>query len=516
MFTVMFKKSLALMLGLSCFTLPVQAQSSASDTGSTGTIERYQRKYISFFYAQDYPLNRALSRKFEADFPRFDYHLASTAFNVPFADFLKQTRQYQAKNAGAIAAGKTQPNQRFGDKVVSWSETQKIAQSAYVFAPRWEFDEISLEGPFPRSSSNPNQDWYVSAVSDVTLNMGIYNLKGKRTGYDHMLRESWEVEREKAIRIKSSLIRRAAAAASTPSDPIDLNSTLSSSERERVLEQLLRNSAFAREARRVRAQNPTRYMMDAALDDVTMGRVINSVRNLSEFLIRAEISEPDMEKDRVEVTLGEGETSTTLGIRTDAGYKVIEYVSDGDSQSSREVGYIKVRQREDNLLVAQPIIVDRDFELGDQVVEYPKQGFGLNLRGGGAYSLDPERFGGELGLDLDVNLGPGFNLSETYIMLSGGAMLASNDFFGGLVELGIQKKWYMRQLILAATLKGGGLFEGGDNGDGAGGVTGLVGVHWQQNPDFGYGLNAGWRFYGNGAGVYWNGPVLETFIRFDG
>lgn len=502
--------SLCLCWGIS--TSPAQAQNIQVNTGTEAieapALQRYQRKYISFFYPQDYALNTKLSQSFAEDFPRFDYHLASTALELSLTDFLSQVQAYQSRHAGEIAAGKTPEDQRFGDKVVSWSETQKIAQSAYVFVPRWQFDTIELEGPYPEDEDRPDGDWYMHAVSDVRLDMDLYNLKKTGLVPDHTISDTWEAEREKAIRISGSMVRRAAESASTTSDPIDLSEKLSSDERSRVLKALYTNRTFASEAQKVVRQRPERYMMDAAVKQLSMGGVIQEIRSLNEFLIRAEIAEPNMQQDRIEISLGEGETAERLGIRTDASYKVIEYIPHEGELERREVGFMKVRERQSDTLIAQPIIVGRDFELGDQVVEYPQRGFGLNLRGGGLYNLNPESFGGNIGLDLDINLGPIVDLSETYVTLSGAYLLVPNTFSGGLVELGIQKKWFFRQFIVAAALRGGGVFD--DDLRGAG-VTGLLGFHWQQSPDFGYGIDAGWRQYSNFAG-----PVLEAFIRFDG
>lgn len=499
-------------LSLSAWSLPSQAQNIQVNTSTSPqeapVLQRYQRKYISFFYPQDYALNEKLSQSFAADFPRFDYHLASTALEVSLTDFLTQVQRYQASQAGAIAAGKTPEDQRFGDKVVSWSETQKIAQSAYVFVPRWQFESIELEGPYPENEDRPDGNWYMHAVSDVRLDMDLYNLKKTGLVPDHTVSDTWQAEREEALKISGSLIRRAADAASTSDDPIDLKEKLSSSERSRVLKELYKNRTFASEAQKVMRQRPERYMMSAAVKQLSMGGVIQEIRSLNEFLIRAEIAEPNMQTDRIEISLGEGETADRLGIRTDASYKVIEYIPQEGKLERREVGFMKVRERNQETLIAQPIIVGRDFELGDQVVEYPQRGLGFNLRGGGIYRLDPEGFGGNIGLDLDMNLGPLTDLSETYITLSGAYLVLPGTFSGGLVELGLQKKWFFRQFIVAAALRGGGVFDDDLRG---GGITGLLGFHWQQSPDFGYGIDAGWRQYSNFAG-----PVLEAFIRFEG
>ena len=169
-------------------------------------------------------------------------------------------------------------------------------------------------------------------------------------------------------------------------------------------------------------------------------------------------------------------------------------------KTPREIGWVKVRARAEDHVFSQPIIVGRDFELGDQVVEYPKAGFGINLRGG--LSSNGDILGGGGALDLDFNIGPAFDVSELYFSLTGG-------YYNGLIlgELGLQQKWYMRQLIFALAGRAGGAFGEDDAG---GGVTGLLGLHWQATPEFVIGLDGGWRFYSN-----LNGPLLEAFIRFD-
>lgn len=512
-------KSLQWSLGLVCACsfwvqggspsgIMAQAQDIQAETESSPRLQRYQRKYISFFYPQDYALNQKLSSSFASDFPRFDYHLTSTSLGVSLPQFLEQVRSYQAANAGEIAAGKALADQRFGDKVVSWTETQKIAQSAYVFVPRWQFGTLEIEGPYPEDDDHPEKDWYMHAVSDVNLDMEVYNLKKTGMVPEHRISDSWEAERKKALRVSGSLVKKAAAEASTSTDPIDINKKLSSGDRARVLKALYRNRMFSDAAKQVLSQKPEVYMMSTAADQLSMGGVIQKIQSLDEFLIRAEITEPDMQKNQVLIQLGEGETADRLGIRTDAGYKVIEYVSAGDSFQRREVGFMKIRERNAAELVGQPIIVGRDFELGDQVVEYPQQGFGLNLRGGALYQMSPEKLGGSIGVDLDVNLGPLADLSETYITLSGAYLGIPDTFSGGIVELGLQKKWFFRQFIVAAALRGGGTFD--EDFQGAG-VTGLLGFHWQQTPDFAYGVDTGWRQYSN-----FSGPVLEAFVRFDG
>lgn len=491
--------------------LTAQAQVSED----SGQIQRYERKYISFFYPQDYAVNQALARAFQLGFPRFDYHLAGTSLDMDFSSFIQQTRDYIREVAGDLAAGREVADPRFGDKVVSWSETQKIANSAWVFVPQWEFGEISIDGPYPSNSKNPmSGDWQFHAESDVDLEMELWNLTGDTPKRYRTLQDDWSISRKNVYRVTASEVADAAASYNegrSASDKINPESGLSSSDREALLTQLRKNSSINRNLRQIENLDPVNYMMRTAVDSIGYSSVIASVRGLSEFLIRAEVSEPDMKRDRVGISLGEGETPTSLGIDLDSSYKIIEYIDDGQS---REVGYVKVRELGLDGLISQPIIVGRDFELGDQVVEYPKAGFGVNLRGGGMFvpqmgtgiaGSSGLSFGG--GLDIDGNIGPWFGASEFYLGLGGSIGTDSV----GVGELYLQKKWFFRQLILALGVRGGGAIGPLNSQDVVFGGTGLLGLHWQASPDFAFGVDGGWRQYGP-----YSGPVVSAFIRWDG
>ena len=506
----MHKRLFACLLATAVCT-PLMASPGLAQT--EGQIEHYRRKYISFYYPQDFPLNSALAKAFRSGFPRFDYHLASTSLNLDFESFLAQTKAFEQQVAGDIAAGREVTNPRFGDKVVSWSETQQIAKAAYVFVPVWNLEAIELDGPYPLKSDEAlEKDWTIHAKSDVELDMGLWSLAGESPVRAKSVEQSWTATRNNVYTVPVAQVLAAVARyneGKEADDRIDLEESLGSSEREAVLKELRRSATINSALSRIEAQNPYSYMMDEAVKDVGYGSVISSIQRMPEFLIRAEIEDPDMARDQVGISLGEGETPKSLGIGLDEGYKIVEYVQ-GD-KDPREVGYVKVRQLQPNGMLTQPIIVSRDFELGDQVVEYPKAGVGFNLRGG---IMLPPDFSGVSGgggaLDLDFNIGPALGMSELYFLLSGGYYgVGPNGFV--LLEAGIQKKWYMRQLIFALGLRGGGsLSELNGVENNGGGVTGMAGLHWQASPDFAFGVDAGWRQYSN-----FGGPMLDAFIRFD-
>ncbi|MGV3526169.1 MAG: hypothetical protein ACO1RX_18260 [Candidatus Sericytochromatia bacterium] len=493
--------ALSLMGSFLVFSSPIAAQEA--------TLQRYERQYISFFHPQDYPLNTALAEAFARDFPRFSYHVSETSLQMDLLKFLREARAYQAQRAGDLAAGRESTDPRFDDKVVSWSDTEQIARAAWVFVPRWSFSEVTITGPTPSDSQNLEQEWLLAAESDVALEMGLYSLQEDTPRLYETLDNSWTVTRDKVFRVSASEVREAIARAnaqiSDADDKIKFEDGLSSSQRETVLGYLRQQRHIDQALRQVEAQDPTVYMMRQARESIGYGGVIADVRRLEAFLIRAEISEPDMQRDRVGISLGGGENADSLGIGLDEGYKVLEYVAGG---APREIGYVKIREQQGDRLISQPIIVGRDFELGDQVVEYPKAGIGFNLRGGAHYFLNaplqqPSFLTGGGGLDLDFNIGPAFGGSETYLLFSGSVY---NGY--GLLEMGLQKKWYWRQAIFALGLRGGASVVGEDVW--GGGVTGLAGFHWQFTPDFAIGLDTGWRQY-----LHFSGPVLETFIRFD-
>lgn len=505
--------------------MPAAHAETASPSPKDVAIQHYQRKYISFFYPQDFPLNQALANAFSRDFPRFDYHLASTSAQMSLQEFLALTQTYQEQMAGQLAANQEIRDPRFGDKAITWSETQKIAHAAYVFVPHWTFSEIDIDGPYPSDAKKPGQDWYLNATTQVSLQLSILSLQEQKTQDDKTVRSSWNVSRDKVLRLRSSDIRAAAEQVGDKKHPIDLSKSLSSSDRSKILRALRKVHRIDSSIRQIEAQDPYVYMMDSAVHSMSYGWVIGDVRRLPAFLIRAEVAAADMDQDQVDVVLSEGENSQTLGIKMDASYKIVENLTDGNKP--REIGWLKVRQWQEAHLLSQAIIVKRDFELGDQVVEYPKSGIGLNLWGSGLLTPIPKQGLGRpstsqagslgtglgLGLDLDADLGPWLGLSEFYLSVSGGALslLGHTDdgfqaYNGFLLELGLEKKWYWRQLILALSLRGGGWTLGDDQA--SLGLAGLIGLHWQSSPDFGYGVNLGWRQY-----TLFSGPVLESFVR---
>ncbi len=484
---------------------PVYAQDVTENPLPDATLERYQRKYVSFFFPQDVPLNRTLTSLLTTALPRFDYYREVTPLSGDLPTFLAQVQAFQQEKAGEIAADKENASTRFGDKVITWSETQKIANAAMVFSPSWALGAIRADALTPTVAKNPNADWYLEIASPASLQLKIYTLQAGQAELYTTRHHSWDARNERALLIPADVIK---ALAANFSPPLDLKQDVSAADRGKLLAQL-RTTNWGPSIQNLERQDPYETMMNAAVSSLPLSSLLfmHGIRQLPLFMIKAELGTADSVTDRVEVLLERGEDANRLGIGIDHGYKVIEKVQQGERWIDREVGYLKVRERKGEKLIGQPILVGRPFELGDQVIEHPKLGLGINIRGGG--SIPGDWVDGTFGLDLDIGLGPLFGASEWY--LSGSGMLLGS--FGPIVEIGLQKKWFQREVIWALGARGGMVVTGQGSPSGFG-ATVLGGLHRQMTPDFVLGVDAGWRYYQRGW-MEVNGPFVEGFLRFE-
>jgi hypothetical protein len=487
------------------FMAPVSAQDVTENPLPDATLERYQRKYVSFFFPQDVPLNRTLTSLLTTALPRFDYYREVTPLSGDLPAFLAQVQAFQQQKAGDIAADKEQASARFGDKVITWSETQKIANAAMVFSPSWRLGAIRADALTPTEAKKPGADWYLETVSPASLQLQIYTLQAGQAELYTTRHHSWDARNDRALRVPAEVMQVLAA---NFSPPLDLKQEISSSDRDKLLGQL-RKSNWGPTIDNLERQDPYVTMMNEAVSSLPLSALLflHGIRQLPLFMIKAELGNTDTRNDRVEVLLEQGEDAQRLGIGIDHGYKVIEKVQQGERLINREVGYLKVRERQGEKLIGQPILVGRPFELGDQVVEHPKLGIGLNLRGGAGVPGD--WVDGNVGLDLDIGLGPLFGASEWYLSASG-LVLGS---FGTVVELGLHKKWFQREVIWALGARAGTPLNGSGSPSGLGGTV-WGGLHRQMTPDFVLGVDAGWRYYQR-AWMEVNGPFIEGFLRFE-
>jgi hypothetical protein len=575
MFNPIYKLSILFIcaLPLQTVALPVQAQPTEA-----APLSEFQRKYISLYQQAQNPLDEFLSRYFQRELPRFDYVLQGLDTEVSLPDFLNTARLYQHEHAGELAAGQEPPDLKLGEKVVTWSETQKLLNAAYVMAPQWQFSPIQIGGP---EKSKEGEKWYLSFRSQMTLQLPIYSLKQEGPKVLEQYSQSWEIVKLLPIDNIESLRERML---------FELGSAPHPSDGKIFLEELRKLSPFDQVFARLEQEDPGPAMMGIAakaleaelqpgaqvgkltnqvlelalgqislfgsdsgnkvnqlLEGVTtlykMQELVAKLRNHPDFAVKGQVMAHDLKGDRVTLSLPGGETPQSLGLKLDHGYKIVEYL--GPDKKASEIGFLKLRQLNEKDLLAEPIIAQRNFELGDQYLEYAKTDFQVNFRGGiGSLTLDPrlgpQDFQPEGSVEILYSLAPFLNWSETYLNLNGSVgMLSqgqgnnSNSLVAMTLEGGLSKRFHFRQWVFDLGFRMGQI-----NGQLSQGVrdlsqsniggTAFLGLAYQVNPDFILGLNAGWRYYPSTSktwkegdkninlsyGLESNGPVASLFLNY--
>lgn len=503
---------------------------------SAAELETYTRKYITVYAdgaASQPPLHTALLAEMQRELPRFDYY-DMPATGESLARFAQALYAYQQAHAGALAAQRTVPDLRFGSQLVSWAETQKIMESAYVLVPRWHFGALDLQHLHTPAQS---RQWYVDLVSVLSLSLDIYQIQGGQAQLYTTLTDQWDVSEALPVGEMLDL----ADAANLLLQPLLLEAL----KNQPVYQELLKRDP----AQQLGAQ------AHKVLAEASYAGLIKALKQQRAFGLKTQIESLGFE--RLGVSLPPGETALGLGVWLDQGYQIIEYrVEEGAEKGTEKavaVGFGKVREIASTQFVLQPILAQREFELGDQLVEYPQTGIQVEVLGGTAafgFAGQPSQtFAPQGGVRLAYSLARLWDLSELYVTLSGTvglpleASMARNDThaesalavpFTG--EVGLIKRWFMRQWMLEVGLQGGilggALLNTSEENtpttlSPAG--TALVGTGWQVNPDLLIGLQGGWRFSVPGtwqvsndvgkvnldlAGLSANGPVFQLYANY--
>lgn len=456
-----------------------------------GELETYQRKYISFFQRDIMPVNNVLQQVIQSSLPRFDYHLLGTVMDMDIIEFMTLVKKYQNEHAAELASKNEKDNIKFKDKVIPFSETKIIMNSAYIFAPVWGFSKTEISGPEKIKKDNEVY-WAVKATSNLSLNMHIYKYNGD-TPVDYApIDEQWGLSKEIRVSISDSMEEK---------------------EKQKII-------AETAEVQKALSTPPSAYFMDTAQDTVQTSNafLIKKIKQLSDFILKGSLVEVDMIKDIASVGFGEKETAKTLGVQIDDGYKIVEYKTVEGTEQKVEVGFSKVRELNDKNAVTQPLIVGRDYELSDQVIEYPKTGMSAALKLGfnsltsnigTTVAEKNEMFTPIAYLDLEYNLGRSMDISELYATIGLGTninILFFNKYpiIPTIVDIGIVKKFYIRQLCLdvGAKLSGVGgvmLYVAPDLkastlvNIGYGGTV-FAGASYLFNPDLLVGVDVGYKY----------------------
>lgn len=577
-------------MGFGAQLQPVQAAENPPEPPPENhdNLQTYQRRYISLYQQEGNELDAFLVRFLQRELPRFDYPLLASPAELSLGDFLNQARQYQQDHAGELAAGQTPEDLHFGDKVVTWSDTRRLLDSAYVFAPHWSFSPLKIEGPAQAAN---DQGWYLVLKSHLSLDLPLYKLAADGPQEQTRFNEDWEIV--KLLRIDAldairARMQRELGQAPQPED------------KAAFLQALRQLSPFGALLDSLEQQNPRQYMQGVArkalaaelsppekmaelsqqalklgtvgelslfnpemigqagqlLEGVTslykLQSLLAEIRKMPEFQLKGQVLEALPKSDRVRLGLGGDETVDSLGLHLDAGYRIVEYRS--DREKPVDIGFVKVRDLQEQEVQAQTIMATRSFEPGDQYLEYPKTPFEVKFRGGiGSLILlgqqgVPQDTAPEFSTEISYDLAPLLGWSETYLSLNGaygsvdwlgnasqqpgqqpiqqpvqqptqgqqqGATVSATVLTG---ELGLSKRFYFHQWILALGARlgimNGILSQPQDTlTQQTFGGTLFGGAYYQVNPDFIVGVDLGWREYMNG-GPSWNGTVGPVTLSY--
>ncbi|MBF2053900.1 MAG: hypothetical protein IGS03_10620 [Candidatus Sericytochromatia bacterium] len=109
---------------------------------------------------------------FARELPRFGYHSLDLPAGTTLDDFVAQVAAHQQAHAGELAAAREVPSLRFGDKLVSWGETQRIMNAAFVMVRQWQFGELEL-----KNLRNDDGKWLVDLSAPLTLGLSIQQIR---------------------------------------------------------------------------------------------------------------------------------------------------------------------------------------------------------------------------------------------------------------------------------------------------------------------------------------------------
>jgi len=399
--------------------------------------EHYTRKHISFFLEEpDFPLNQVVVDKFRAQMIRFDYHLISSQVGGDLLRFLSQVQRHQREKAGELAASNrkqfSSPEQgelRLGEKVVTWSETQQIAQAAFVFGTHWDFSPVYLKGPTMHviqeneKGEFKHPDLPADAYTRIrTVKKKKYNQKTKKEE-DIEVREFlyWEVGAGTDLSFLLRIFRLAtepeqylqwsngwyignnyvvtredmAAARKLAPKPRQFDPELSSDQN-----YLLKIRRFQAMLEVVPAD---RYMDQAVRElrfsNAWFGALSSVLKQDEAFKLKSEVVELFKPQDRAQASFGEKESAASLGVKTRDWLEQVEWVEEQGYRSKKSLGLVRIRGFYQDDFLVQPMFLARDLELGDRLDEYPSKNWQINFAGG-YYSFPGQLSGASLNLDL--------------------------------------------------------------------------------------------------------------------
>lgn len=523
-----------------CLNIPATAFDSQSNTKpehapeKSTDIESYQRQYISIYPLHPLgQLDEILIGKVSSALKRFNYNTINkeVAFDN-LSDFFTRAIEHQQRLAGKEAAEKSNTSLKYGDTVITWSETQAIANSLVVFSSSWQFEPVALKnvalkkhyrnakgdyskpdypaGTYTLEETNALKQtylkyWVGDIGSTLTLTLDIYRIEQGTLKKYQTVSDYWRMSEPYYLTSRDVAAIKSQFKIQTPRD--------FSSAEIKYLYSLPQFSHY-------RSIDPVVKYLSQAEDILKRRRwdeFIKRLRALDAFNIKTQLD--TLPSGDVKLILPEGEKAESLDLKLDHGFRVFENIKTTENQTkTKQIGYIKLRELSPDIK-AQAITATREFEPGDQIKEDPKTGRSIR------YSLGayPAQFGDDisfipsLGVSLEWNTAHVLGISELFAGIK--ADMGYNPlnevfvFDGGLT---LFKRFYMRQFIFAlgANLdlqraeKPDISVQTGKKEIGGLGITPTVGIHYFVSPEQIIGLDLGYRFF---TSEITNGLNIQAF-----
>ena len=509
-----------------------------SSLKAEAAIQKYERKSITILGEADNVLNRLFTRLFR-DMGRFDY------YNIPVGrdaqleavGFLKQVKDWYDANKKDIAQGKTVPDTKFKDKIITKEEAEKIVKAAYVMVPEFEvgqpenislIDEedtgnevfgvrkfsfglpatlqtkifnvttldqyavleskqslyITIKRHYRKSKGSTDAENYLNSQKALlSSKTGVWALLNTLSSdaQDHLVRlespdEVGKMTEELQNKLQKEIanldvlaqgqivmgLANAIAEGFDPTDPKftrlatffwkdvkDLNS-----DEINILE-----AAYNKKETQGVGSAPGTIVhainSNMAFSIGLMPDTIKQAKNLDAFLVKAPAKDAKPAEDYVSMGFGK-----ETGVDLDNWYRIQEIILD-DATGNKTItdkAWVKIRNVLDNKSEAQTIILNKDYEDDDQMVEYPMMGTNWNFKPTvDMFNASDMAVGGTVDFEYDIS---GYinrasnrkvSIPELYGLIELGASVPMGKILNrttwgvGKVKVGLMQRMYMRQ-----------------------------------------------------------------------
>lgn len=447
-------------------------------------------------------LNNMLMQAMRQDLPMLNYRMLGQTSGDP-KQLLQSLKDYLRLHPNEAASHADAELLQLGAQSLSWGDIKAIIASAVVMVPDWSYGPLELTGPHAVGDAG-SETWELRAESNLDLSLDIFDLRPLVPALATTQHQTFRV-------VKSIPIRDLGQLLSLVKDVTKVDVDIHNSLHQIMILDVLRKLPTFQE---LLAQNPAEYLSSESLQAVAgtgFAPLVAALRQQSVIQPKGGILEADMQKG-IRIGLSE---SDTVKPHVDLGYRILD--------DSGEVGYGRVRQVDADGATLEPIMVKRDFQIGDRIEPVPKLGLNVVLRGGTSplwlADQNTQIYGPQIAnffspnaeLDFQYDIGQFFGFPEFYATLGGGGTFVLAAYPGlpsatGISgELGLLKRWYLRQWVIEAGLSGGMLFGllsiAGryDTPTSLGfGGTARLGISYQFTPEFLIGLHTGFRYFGGG------------------